>query len=224
MARYFLIGGKTIESNYFERTLLSLAKKEKPLLLFFPTASCDSKKIVEAFHKNFINLNVQIIDVLLYSKSDYKELDELFKKADIIYFSGGNTANLVKKLKEEKVDELLFKYRLENKIYAGVSAGAILFTNGGMGDSQSYQTNFHTYNFKMVEGLHMLDFYICPHYQKEDLYIFNDEALKYDLSFGIENDTALFIDSNNYKVFKADLTKSVYEFSKNNVPFMKSIY
>ena len=217
MAKYFLVGGKDddLKSNYLEKTLLSLTKKIRPRILFFPTAMRDSQNTINHFIKTFNNLLVDIEVITLYKKEySFKNLDELFENSDIIYFSGGNTATLVEKVKELKIDILLKKYESTNKIYAGISAGAILYTISGMGDSYSYMDHGKVYNYKMVDGLGMLNFYICPHYQKEDLYIFNDEIKDKDLAYGIEDDTALFIDDNKKSCYKASKRHSIYEFRK----------
>ena len=223
MCSFFLIGGKEddLKSNYIEKSLLSLTCKEKPLMLFFPTASKDNIKSINHFISTFNSLNVEIKVITLFGNYNYEELDNLFSSADIIYFSGGNTNLLVEKLQETRVDLLLKKYLDTNKIYAGISAGAILYTKEGMGDSYSYVDNFKTYNYKMVKGLGFLDFIICPHYNKPDLYIFNDYAKEVDLAYAIENDTAIYINDNFMQIFKANSKNSVYEF-KNGL--LKPLY
>ena len=50
----------------------------------------------------------------------------------------------------------------------------------GLGDSYSYHDNNHIYNCKMVKGLGILDIIFCPHYEQDDLVIFNDIVNEYD--------------------------------------------
>jgi dipeptidase E len=223
MARFFLIGGKDddLKSNFIEKKLLELSFKDNPIMLYFSAASKDNNKSINHFINTFANLKVNIIVVTLTLKEySFNELDDLFDKADIIYFGGGNTDVLRNIVSKNNVDKLLLKYLNSNKIYAGISAGAILLCKSGMGDSYSYVDNFKTYQFKMVKGLNILDFSICPHYQKDDLYVFNDEVKDCNLAYGIEDDTAIYINK-FVNVFKANKKHSVYEF-KNSL--LKPIY
>ena len=69
----------------------------------------------------------------------------------------------------------------------------------------------------MVEGLGLLNIGICPHYQNEDLIIYNDEIRKYNYdAFGLEEDSAIIICDNNYYVIKEDSRVSAYYFSSND--------
>ncbi len=217
MVNYFLIGGKDddLKSNYLENVLVTLTKKINPTILYFPTASVDSKSSISHFIHTFDNILVNIVQVRLFSqKYTFEELDNLFLKADVIYFGGGNTQKLREKILEHKINELLIKYEDSNKIYAGISAGAIIYTREGMGDSYAYLNGLDVVNYKMVKGLNLLDIKICPHYQKKDLYIFNDETKDTRLSIALEDDTAILIRDNKIQgVYKANLKHSVYQFS-----------
>ena len=225
MVDYFLIGGKDddLKSDYLENVLVTLTKKINPTILFFPTASLDSASSIDHFFKTFKNILVNIKVVSLFSnKYSFDQLDDLFNLADVIYFGGGNTNKLREKLIENRIDELLFKYRDSNKIYAGISAGAIIYTHEGMGDSYSYLNGLDTVNYKMVKGLDLLNIKICPHYQKKDLYVFNDETKDTKLSIALEDDTAVLISDNKIKeVYKANPRHSVYKF---NYGFLSPLY
>ena len=68
----------------------------------------------------------------------------------------------------------------------------------------------------MVECLGLLNISICPHYQNEDLIIYNDEVKKYPFdAFGIEEDCCLIIDNNNFYIVKEDKKNSVYLFDSH---------
>ena len=215
MVKYFLVGGKTddLKSNYIEKQLLSLVNSAQVNILYFPTAMKDSQKSINHFINTFSSLQVRITVCELFNKVYSKEeLDTMFQEADIIYVGGGDTRVLVEKFKEQGIDKLLIKYKDSNKIYAGISAGAILYTKSGMGDSDTYVDHNRTYNFKMVEGLGLIDLYVCPHYNKEDLYIFNDEIKDKPLSLALEDDTAVLIEESNIHSYIANTRHSVYKF------------
>lgn len=215
MVKYFLIGGKEddLKSNYIEKQLLTLVNKIKVNILYFPTAMKDSEKSINHFIHTFDKLSVNItVCKLLTNSYTFEELDNLFNNTDIIYVGGGNTDFLRETFIKHKIDLLLNKYKDSNKIYAGISAGAIIYCDYGMGDSYSYIDNNHIYNFKMVEGLHLINTIICPHYNKEDLYIFNDETKDKKLSFALEDDTALLLVDNKVYSYIANTKHSVYKF------------
>lgn len=215
MVKYYLIGGKDddLKSNYIEKQLLSLVNSAKVNILYFPTAMKDNLRSINHFINTFNGLSVNINVCELFNKlySDL-ELDNMFNLADIIYIGGGDTRVLVDKFKELNIDKLLIKYQTSNKIYAGISAGAILYSISGMGDSDAYVDHNRTYNFKMVEGLGLVDLYVCPHYNKEDLYIFNDEIEEYPLALALEDDTAVLIEEGKIHSFIANTKHSVYKF------------
>ncbi len=216
MADYFLIGGKDddLKSNYLENVLVNLTRKINPTILFFSTASLDKESSINHFIHTFDNILVDIKVVTLYKRNySYEELDELFLKSDVIYFGGGNTSKLYQKLIENQVDKLLVKYSKTNKIYAGISAGAIIYTLSGMGDSYSYLSGNNIINYQMINGLSLINIKFCPHYQKKDLYIFNDETKDCVLSVACEDDTAVLIRNNQIvEVYKANPKHSVYKF------------
>jgi len=216
MVTFCLIGGKInkdIMTNKIESHLISLTKKECPNILFFPFAATDYKKANLRFKNLMNNLSANIYYM---EESDLSNFDNLLNKADILYISGGISDDLIKLFKDLKLDEILIKYINTDKIYAGISAGAMLFTKSSMGDKYMYSDNFHNYNYKMVDGLGILDLGICPHYQNEDLIFYNDVIKKYDFdAFGIEEDSALIINDNSFYIIKEEPNVALYYFKKD---------
>ncbi len=217
MVKFCLIGGKVNRdyiSNKIESHLLSLINKEKPKILFCPYAAKDIEKTNNKFKELVKDLNC---DVIYLNYNNIYDFDKLLNESDILYISGGISDDLVDIFYKYNLDKILIKYLDSNKIYAGISAGAMLYTKISMGDKYMYSDNFHNYNYKMVKCLGLLNISICPHYQNEDLIIYNDEIKKYNLdSFGIEEDSALIIDDNKYYVIKEKKNVSLYYFSKND--------
>ena len=216
MVTFCLIGGKInkdIMTNKIESHLISLTKKECPNILFFPFAATDYKKANLRFKNLMNNLSANIYYM---EESDLSNFDNLLNKADILYISGGISDDLIKLFKDLKLDEILIKYINTDKIYAGISAGAMLFTKSSMGDKYMYSDNFHNYNYKMVDGLGILDLGICPHYQNEDLIFYNDVIKNYNFdAFGIEEDSALIINDNSFYIIKEEPNVALYYFRKD---------
>ena len=216
MVTYCLIGGKSndLSLNTIEKNIIKLSKKDNPLILFCPFAKEDTKKSISRFHELMNGVSNNIIDI---DFSNISKFDEYLNKADILYIAGGKCDLLVSIFKEYKLEQILKKYINSDKIYAGDSAGAMLYTKIAMGDKYVYSNNNHNYNYKMVECLGLLNITICPHYNNEDLIIYNDEIKKYDLeAFGIEENSCLVIEGNTFYSTKEFKNVSVYYFDKNN--------
>ena len=203
MNKFVLIGGKKnkdILTNDIEKYIINLSGKERPKILFCPYATNDCNKTNLKF-KNLIN-NLSC-DVYYMNENDINNFDNLLNEADILYISGGTCDKLVKLFIDNNLDKILLKYINSNKIYAGSSAGAMLYTAISMGDKDMYSDNYHNYGYKMVKCLDIINISICPHYQNEDLIFYNDEIKKYNLiSFGIEEDSAIVIDGNMFYSIK----------------------
>ncbi|MBR6288270.1 MAG: Type 1 glutamine amidotransferase-like domain-containing protein [Acholeplasmatales bacterium] len=227
MVRFVLIGGKGKDSNlnHIENEIIKMTNKKNPLVLYCPYATKDIEKSINKFHNLMKNLECEIIDLTFDNINDF---DSLLNKADILYVGGGVSDDLVDIFKKYNLDKVLYKYLDSNKIYAGSSAGAMLYTKVAMGDKDMFLDNFHNYNYKMVDCLGILNISICPHYQNEDLIFYNDVIKEYSLdSFGIEEDTAVIIDDNKYGCLKDDKKRSVYYFSRDNylmVPLYEGEY
>ena len=227
MVRFVLIGGKGKDSNlnHIENEIIKMTNKKNPLILYCPYATKDIEKSINKFHNLMKNFECEIIDLTFDNINDF---DFLLNKADILYVGGGVSDDLVDIFKKNNLDKVLYKYLDSNKIYAGSSAGAMLYTKVAMGDKDMFSDNFHNYNYKMVDCLGILNISICPHYQNEDLIFYNDVIKEYSLdSFGIEEDTAVIIDDNKYGCLKDDKKRSVYYFSRDNylmVPLYEGEY
>ncbi|MCR5349499.1 MAG: Type 1 glutamine amidotransferase-like domain-containing protein [Acholeplasmatales bacterium] len=213
---YVLSGGRSKDSKEIniEKEVFKLVGKTKINILFCPLAQINNTdKCIERFNEYMKDLNY---DAKYLIMDNLNQFDDLFNWCDIFYVYGGVCDTLVKIFKEYKLDLILKKYDDSNKIYYGISAGAMLPTVTSLGDKDMFSDNFHNYNYKMVNCLGILNISICPHYQNEDLIIYNDIIKKYNLhSFGIEEDCALVIDGTKYYVFKDYKYKSLYEFDKN---------
>lgn len=224
-----LIGGKSKDSNLnlIERKLFEFSGKEKPIVLFCPYATINKiNESINKFHKLISGINCDVIDLNL---DNVNEFDKLMESSDILYIAGGVSDDLVEFFKNNKLDIILKKYLDSDKIIIGSSAGAMLFTSVSMGDKYMFSDNFHNYNYKMVKCLGFVDISICPHYQNEDLVIYNDEIRKYGIpAFGIEEDTCLVIDNDRLFVLKDYKNKSLYYFdNKNNykmIPLYEGVF
>lgn len=216
MSIFALIGGKSNQQNgknKIERHLLSLTGKSVPTILFCPYAALND---IEGSIIKFRELmRFQECHILNLTMDNYTEFEKLLSDCDILYIAGGNCENLIRFFKEKGLEPVLKRHGKDAKIFAGSSAGAMLYTLASMGDGYAFSDNFHRYNFKMVDCLDLLRITVCPHYQQEDLILYNDILKSYSCdAFGIEEDTMLVIEENKFYVIKEERNKSVYYFDK----------
>ena len=213
MVTFCLIGGK-VNKEPLTNKIEAHLNKERPKVLYIPFAMPNNEKSNKRFELITKGLN---LDIHYMKLNEINDFDSLLNEADILYIGGGISDDLIELFKNNNLDKILIKYLNSNKIYAGLSAGAMLYCKACMGDKYMYTDNFHNYNYKMVEGLGILNIGICPHYQNEDLIIYNDEIKNYDYdAFGIEEDGALIINDKYYYVIKEEPNISVYYFNKDN--------
>jgi dipeptidase E len=222
---FALIGGKANKekiTNKIEQELVKLTNKEKPVILYCPYASKDIEKSNLKFKLLIDGINA---DIIYLSLENISQFEELLIKSDILYIGGGVSDDLVSIFRKYGLDEILKKHIDDNIIFAGSSAGAMLYTIASMGDKYMFSDNFHNYNYKMVDCLGLLNITICPHYQNEDLIFYNDVLKEYNIdAFGIEEDTCVVIDKNRFFVIKEEGKASCYYFSKDNNYIMTPLY
>lgn len=104
--------------------------------------------------------NLTEIDI---SKETLPTIKLVFKNADVIYFTGGNSFFLMDQLRKTGVDKLLIDELNAGKLMIGESAGAIVCA-----PTLSYIERMDEkptdYSQEDDTGLHLVDFYVLPHY------------------------------------------------------------
>ena len=150
--------GRNPKHNLIEKYILKQSEKEKPNILFIPTASAEDKSYIVNFYACFSKLKCSPSHLTFFQRTP--RLDSLITKADIIYVGGGNTKSMLAVWREWKLDKLLLKAYKNGKILSGVSAGAICWFQQGVTDS--WASNLNT-----MDCLGFIDGMACPHYQEE---------------------------------------------------------
>lgn len=225
MSIFALIGGRgssLVLNNSFEKHLIQLTSKPNPIVLFCPYATKDMSKSIYRFHQRMKDVDCQIMDLNLENISSFSEY---LSRCDIFYVDGGYCEDLISFFKSHGLDKILYEYKDKNIVFAGSSAGAMLYTKASMGDKHVFTDNFHKYNYQMVECLGLLNITICPHFQEEDLTVYNEKVSSYLCDgFGIEEDTMLVIEDDKYYVMKESSYRSIYYFSKDRNYQMIPLY
>lgn len=148
-----------------DRRIVKLTGKQKPTVLFIPTASSDGPSYTQSFIKVYGEKLGCPVDVLhlIAEKPTLAEISTKIRAADLIYVGGGNTLMMMNKWRRLGVDKLLIEAHERGTVLAGVSAGAICWYEWGVSDSrQFYDKTSHEYI--RVRGLGLLKGLCCPHF------------------------------------------------------------
>lgn len=140
--------------------VLGLTGKERPRLLFVPTAVGDDDSSIATVFEAWSPLAQ--VSVLRTFPWPPRDLRELVLSHDAINVSGGNTANLIAIWKVHGIDEVMREAWETGVVLFGASAGMICWFEHGVTDSFGPQ----------LEGMECLGFLAgsaCPHYDGEEL-------------------------------------------------------
>jgi dipeptidase E len=148
------------ERRLLEDYFLALAGSERPRLLFVPTAVADAAdSTVWACAQLGDRAQVSHVSFFPWPPSS---LRELALEQDVIFVSGGNTANALAIWRAHGFDEILREAWEAGVVLAGWSAGMICWFEAGVTDSFGPQLE------GMRDGLGFLPGSACPHYDAED--------------------------------------------------------
>jgi len=216
MGRIISIGGGDfgkLETLEIDKYIVKSTNKEKPRILFVPTASSDATTYIEIFNKIYGGILGCHTDALCLITNNISE-DEIKEKiysSDVIYVGGGDTKNMLKVWKDNKVDYYLKQAFNRETILCGLSAGSICWFEYGCSDSSNDGEEFGTYI--KLEALGLLKGIHCPHLNEEDrrggfINMIKDNNT---LGIGLDNNCALEIFNDKFKILKSDKNAKAYK-------------
>jgi dipeptidase E len=138
--------------------VLALTGKERPRLLYVPTALGDRDEAIVGFYERFAGRGE--LSHLKTFPWPPAELRELILSQDAISVSGGNTANMLATWKVHGIDVLMREAWEEGVVLWGGSAGMICWFEHGVTDSFGPQLD-------AMDCLGFLSGSACPHYDGE---------------------------------------------------------
>jgi dipeptidase E len=141
--------------------LLDLTGRERPRICLLPTAGGDSPDEIASFYAFFARRAEASHLGLVQRQVD--DIEAYLLAQDVIYVSGGNTANLLAVWRVHGVDVALKRAWESGVILAGPSAGAMCWFESGLTDS------FGPDLTPLKDGLRFLKGSFCPHYDSESL-------------------------------------------------------
>ncbi len=148
------------EAGILKRILNESKHKEKSRIEVITTASKIPKEIGPEYVKALSYLNATNVDILNIERREQAmdpEILERLRVADVVMFTGGDQLRLTSILGGTPFDELLLeKYRNEEFIYAGTSAGAAAASNNMIYQGSSSEALLKG-EVKITSGLGLID-------------------------------------------------------------------
>ncbi|WP_035653762.1 cyanophycinase [Flavobacterium saliperosum] len=151
--------------NFFEKGILKRIiteskHKENSRIEIITTASKIPREVGPEYARAFEYLNAKNVDVLYLEKREQameQEVLDRLRAADIVMFTGGDQLRLTSILGGTPFhDILLDKYRNEDFIYAGTSAGAAAASNNMIYQGSSHEALLKG-EVKITSGLGLID-------------------------------------------------------------------
>jgi dipeptidase E len=154
-------GFMTEEASPLDDFLLSLSPASRPRVCFVPTPSGDSDRVIAAFFEAFSRRDCEPSCLRLFGTPERPA--EQLASQDVIYVSGGNTANALAVWRLHGVDTALREAWERGAVLGGVSAGANCWFECSVTDS------FGPGLAPLHDGLAIVPGSFCPHYDGEEL-------------------------------------------------------
>jgi dipeptidase E len=153
------LSGDDAERRPLEDYLFGLAGRERPRVLFVPTAVADNpEQTLWAYAKLGDRAEVSHVSFFPWPPAG---LRDLALEQDVIFVSGGNTANALAIWRAHGFDEVLREAWEAGVVLTGWSAGMLCWFEAAVTDSFGPQLQ------GMRDGLGFLPGSACPHYDGE---------------------------------------------------------
>jgi dipeptidase E len=141
--------------------LLGLAERERPRLLFVPTANGEEAAAILPIYEQ-LSPSAQVTHATFFPWPD-PDLRTHVLEQDIVFVAGGNTANMLAIWRVHGFDTVLREAWERGVVLSGWSAGAICWFEACVTDSFGPQLE------GLRDGLGFLPGSACPHYDGEEL-------------------------------------------------------
>jgi peptidase E len=155
------------ENLLLDRYILGLTGKERPKVLFVPTATGDSQERIDTFYRIYGDLDCEPGHLSLFRHRTI-HIRELVLGQDVIYVSGGNTRNMLVLWETWGLDTLLREAWERGIVLAGLSAGSICWFEEGVTDSIPAAIPDMPGDLAAMRCLGFLPGSNCPHYDGEE--------------------------------------------------------
>ena len=159
--RVLACGGRQLFHPTLTSYAFGLARRQRPRVLFLPTASGDSPDYLLTFYQQLAGVDCEPAHLELYQRT-VDDIAALVRAQDVVIVGGGNTANMLAIWRLHGVDRALRVAYQSGTILTGWSAGCLCWFEGGITDSFTPELG------PLRDGLELLAGSACPHYDSED--------------------------------------------------------
>ena len=203
----FLLTSGGLTNKSIQDALRKLISPEKEIrIAFIPTAANTEDSNKSWLINDLVNCNkmgsVDIVDISAIPKRLWSPR---LKKANVLFFGGGNTFHLRYWIKKSGLEKELPEL-LKERVYAGISAGSIV-TNPTLSASSSKILYYEDLTLKKdMKGLKFVDFFIRPHLNSPHFPKLRTEILKEEMKhlskplYAIDDNTAIKVINDKIEV------------------------
>lgn len=140
---------------------VAATRSSKPKVCFIGTANGDDTNEIERFYRTCRRASLEPNHLQLFPTPNHTEINKLILSQDIIWVSGGSTANLLAVWKVHGLSPLLEKAWGCGVVLTGNSAGSICWSKGGLTDSYGSELK------PIINGLGILPYSSIVHYDNQ---------------------------------------------------------
>ncbi len=229
MGTIIAMGGghlSNLETFTMDTYIVKATGKNNPKALFIPTASGDSKEYIDSFNEVYgKKLGCRTDSLLLVGNNKTnEEIKDKILSTDLIYVGGGDTAKMMDIWRSKKVDLYLKEAYEKGIVLSGLSAGSICWFKYGHSDSNTIRNSKGWWDYTQVEGIGLIDAIHCPHYNEKGRDGFDDMMKSQNLTgIALENNCALVVKDNKFRILKSDLNAKAYKLTNNNGTVSKEL-
>ncbi len=178
-------------------------------ITFIPTAMNPTLGEKDWFINDLVNIKNQqskFIDIVDIAALPKKVWQPRIERADVLFFSGGNSFYLMHWLRESGLYQML-PTLLKTRIYAGISAGSMVTNPSLELSGQDKKLYFEeVFGYADEKALHLVDFYTRPHYNSPDFPNVRKsnleeiaQGIKYSI-YGLDDNSAVKVDGKAIEV------------------------
>lgn len=144
------------------RYALELSGTDRPKVCVLATAVGDDDHFTAQLYAAFNDAGARTSHLALFPMPTYADITAYLLDQDVVYVTGGNTANLLALWRLHGVDTALRKAWEAGVVLTGQSAGSLCWHAGGTTDS------FGPDLVALPDGLGLVPYSHCPHYGGEE--------------------------------------------------------
>lgn len=201
-----LLTSTGFSNKKFEAVFLKLINKPiRHTKVIFITAAAKTQeelKYVKESKKELLELGIKEENIKI---TDLKKPITANETEDynVIYICGGNTFDLLAKIKNAKFDKIIHEFINKNKVYIGVSAGSIIAGPDILIAGWGSEGDKNNIGLKNLAGLNIIKETIFPHFReklKEEVIEFKKKT-KYEV-ITLTDNQALLITNNKKEIIE----------------------